>query len=219
MGDGTDLAAQMSAEGRGSETTNLLLLASAETAAGQRACFDLLSAQPGGRSAVVVVSPDLGPDAWLDRWDAGAGDRAADIGFVDVGGETRGAAAAASAVPTDRREVVLRTVEQPGNLTDIGVAVSNLFSELGGTGDGVAVCLRSLGSLLEAAGPESVFRFLHTLTGMAQTAGHTCHVHLDPTRVDQETLYPIMVLFDVVAEHEDDGGWTVSGHRFPRRGD
>ena len=188
------------------DATAILLLSSALDPGAGEACSNLLSLAPGrGRDRVLAISFTKTADDRLATWEScGAGHVPAEVGVV--GGP--------EAVPTDTScrghdaDVSIATVDHPGNLTQLGVAISE-YLDAWDDGDGLAVCFHSLTTLLQYADRDCVFRFLNVLTRELADADAVAHFHMDPGAHDDETLATLVPVFDAVVETDGDE-WTVS---------
>lgn len=209
MGEPTDSQHASSVADDLADVPNTLVLAPAHADAASSTCFDLLTLDPPHDEDVLVVTFDESPDDWLDAWDAHVGgERPAGLGVVAVGERERSAAAAAEA-PSRPRPVTVRPVASPSNLTDIGVAFTDLFSLWGGDDRRVVVCVRSLTPLLMHTDLKRTYRFLHIMTGQVQTGGARAHYHLDPSTLSEADLATLTTLFNAVLELDEDGSWTL----------
>ncbi|NIB98146.1 hypothetical protein [Halobacterium sp. R2-5] len=104
-------------------------------------------------------------------------------------------------VTTDSHPGSVRAVADPGDLTGIGIAVSEYLGDLPGDAE-PAVCLDSLTTLLQFAEPERAYRFLQVLCGRVRAAGGTVHCHADPAAHDDAALERLAGLFDGVLSVE-----------------
>ncbi|MFB6156223.1 MAG: hypothetical protein ABEJ34_00065 [Haloferacaceae archaeon] len=171
-------------EGPGS----ILLLESGAIGAADRLCGELL----GGSDAIglIVVTLVQPPETRLSvRADAldGLPDETVVVtldGVADISPD---------AVPDD---VDVRTVADPGNLTRLGVALTEALAAVEGTRP--VLCFHSLSVLLQYAGPDRVYRFLSVLKTHLDAAGATAHFHLDPSTHDDRTVEAFRTLFDDV---------------------
>lgn len=210
MGEPSETQQSSSLASTLADVPNTLVLAPADGHAADSTCFDLLTIDPPSREDVLVIAFEESPDAWLEAWDAHTGDdRPAALGFVAVGERERSTAASGAASPDRPRPVTVMPVAGAGNLTDIGVSFTELFSLWGGDGNQVVVCVRSLTPLIHSTDLRRTYRFLHIMTGQVQTGGARAHYHLDPAAVDDVTLATLMTLFNAVLEVDADGGWTL----------
>ncbi len=185
-----------------SGVSNVLLLA---PSFGTRsdACLDLLTQSPPERTNVIAVTFTKSPAEWVEEWESHAGASPARGGIVSVG--------QADAAVDDPAWAVT-TVENPGDLTGIGIELSELLSGVASTaddGDQLVVCFDSVTSLLQYADLQRTFRFLHVVTGRVKTVGGVGHYHLDPEAHDSQTLATLKGLFDAVAEVGEDGAWEL----------
>ena len=188
------------------EVSNVLLLVGHDDARAEEGCMELLSRTPPSSANVLCVTADSSPDERMAAWDAHLGDdRPAKLGFIDVGGSTRGQSDGIGD-PTDPFSV--HTIEHPADLIGIEINRSRYQSAWAGDGNRLVVCVDSLNSLLDNVSIERAFRFLNALTGRFRAADAIAHYHFDPAGYDERTLNTIMGLFDAVAEPDDDE-WQI----------
>ncbi|CQH62195.1 uncharacterized protein HHUB_3675 [Halobacterium hubeiense] len=93
-------------------------------------------------------------------------------------------------------------VADPGDLTGLGIAVSERLGDLPEDAE-PAVCVDSLTTLLQYADTERAYRFLQVLCGRVRAAGGTVHVHADPAAHDERELDRLAGLFDGVRSVEN----------------
>jgi hypothetical protein len=183
--------------------TNVLLLAPSLGSHGKDAGLHLLTQTPAEQTNVLSVSYVETPAEFVDRWNDGAGASPARGGFVAVG-EAEGA--------VDDPAWAVRAVENPSDLTGIGIELSELLSGMAtaaGDDEHITFCFNSITSLLQYADVQRAFRFLHVVTGRVKTVGGTGHYHLDPEAHDRQTMATLKGLFDAVVEVDDDGNWDI----------
>lgn len=120
---------------------------------------------------------------------------------------TEGAAdAAASGREHPRLPESVRTVE------DVSAAVDLLESEVraerpaAGT---TAVCVDSVGRLVEERGLQGAFGLLYTVSRILEGADVTAHYHLSTAEFDQETVGTLAQVFDLVVTANDDGEYRL----------
>jgi hypothetical protein len=166
---------------------------------------------PPREASVLVVTATQTPDDRLDAWRIHADELPAELAFIDVGGTTRAASGGeATAADGNGNEFSVETISSPGNLTRLGVAVSNVLSEWRGTDRRPVICFRSLTTLLQYSEVQQVFRFLHELTRLAKGADAHAHYHMDPTAHGEQERNRLKTLFDAVVEPDGEGGWNVT---------
>lgn len=161
-------------------------------------CNGLLNRAPPAATSVIGVGYTATPADWIDGYEAHAGGPPARGGFVSVG----------EAGPTpDRPAWTVESVDNPGDLTGVGIAVSDLLTEFGERSDtdSLVVCFDSITSLLQYADLQRAFQFLHVVTNRVASAGGIGHYHVDPEAHTQRDMATLKGLYDAVAEAGDDG--------------
>ncbi|WP_244605274.1 DUF7504 family protein [Halorussus halobius] len=188
----------------------ILLLAPSLHSGTEEACLDLLSFDQPHEQDVLWVGYTRSPDACVQDWLTHVGDRPRNMHFVSVGDTTRSTSARGGNDPaTGSDDEVVETLANPGDLTGLGITLSEVLQRWGDDGNEVTACFDSLTALLQYADLQTAYKFLHVLTGRFEAAGVTAHFHLDPEACDQQTVSTLTSLFDAVVELDDDGGWTV----------
>ncbi|MFB6173645.1 MAG: hypothetical protein ABEI39_03300 [Halobacteriales archaeon] len=190
---GEDLPPEL--EGSG----NVLVLAPAISRETARACRRLRADEPGDHDLLLATFTRAGADD-LDRW---------------LEGTTPGRVLVVDAAPTEgshrvgnRKGVTAETVSSPGNLTEIGVAVTKHLSAFEEREAPLTACVRSLTALLQYTDAEGAYRFLNVMTGRLAAVEARAHYHLDPSAHDEQTVRSLSSLFDAVVE-SGTGGLTV----------
>jgi hypothetical protein len=183
-----------------SDVSNVLLSAPALGGQGDEICDRLLTLTPPSETKILVVTFTDTPQEWVDNWMDSVGVSPVRGGIVSIG-------QAEAAV--DDPSWAVRTVENPSDLTGIGIELSELLSGIAAADEEhLVVCFDSITSLLQYADLQRAFRFLHVVTGRVKTADGVGHYHLDPEAHDQQTLATLKGLFDAVVEVEE-SGWTI----------
>jgi hypothetical protein len=162
----------------------------------------LTRSEPGATNVLAVTYTET-PSEFVDRWNDATGTSPARGGIVAVG-ESEG--------HIDDPAWAVRTVENPSDLTGVGIELSELLSGMAsaaGDDEHVAVSFNSITSLLQYADVQRAFRFLHVVTGRVKTVGGAGHYHIDPEAHDQQTLATLKGLFNAVVEVDDDGDWDI----------
>ena len=189
--------------------TNVLLLSPALEPAGRQACGALSTgSRSTGRDVLVVTFTDT-PDDVIQRLRSQVTATApSKIGIISVGDSTRSATATDGGGPTG--PVAISTLSSPGDLTGMGITITEQLSDWVGDGNQIAICFDSLSMLLQYADIDRAFRFLHVITGRLRSVDAIAHFHMDPTVHDERSLNTIKTLFDTAVEFEDDGSWHVT---------
>ncbi|WP_435065504.1 DUF7504 family protein [Halobaculum sp. EA56] len=124
--------------------------------------------------------------------------------FVQVRGGIERVRDPADRVPDDL-SVVVRTVTDPGSISRLGVALTDLERTHTNEGDRLHVCVDSLTALLQYAELEQVVQFVQVANEFTRATGGDIHYHLDPNAHDTETVATIRHLVDTVV-HVDESG-------------
>jgi len=186
-----------------SDVSNVLLAAPSLGSAGQRVCDSLLTRTPPSETNVLVVTFGDTPQEWVEDWMDSVGVAPVRGGVVSIG-----QAEAAVEDPS----WAAKTVENPSDLTGIGIELSELLSGMATAADDdeyLVICFDSITSLLQYADLQHAFRFLHVVTGRVKTANGVGHYHLDPEAHDQQTLATLKGLFDAVVDVDEDGSVMI----------
>lgn len=195
--------------------SNVLVAAPPHQQAATAACTSLLATHRPADLATIGVAVDRSADAWLEAVRGQLGSTPAHECVVSVGDRSRSAAPAdggpASAPGPEASLACLRTVPSPGNLTDLGVRITECLDVIEGLdGDpAVSLCFDSISPLLLYADVDAVFKFFTVLTGKLAAMDAAGHYHLDPAAHDDGTVRKLMTVFDAVVEPDGDGGLTV----------
>jgi hypothetical protein len=185
------------------DTSNVLLLAPVAGQQAQTLCFDALTRSPPAETRVLAVTYTSQPAQWVEAWNEHVGESPAGGGIVTIGQpETE----------FENDTWTASTVESPGDLTGIGIDLSDRLSTLADEAapdEELLMCFDSVTTLLGYADLQRSFRFLHVVTGRVRNADARCFYHLDPNAHDQQEMATLTGLFDATVEYDDDG-WTVT---------
>ncbi|WP_227352967.1 DUF7504 family protein [Haladaptatus salinisoli] len=192
------------------DESSVLVLGSSMSTETDELCIDLLTRTTPEQENVLWITFTRSPDGCLQDWLSHAGERPANLRFLSVGETVRSvtAATAVQATTDVRADPVIDTLSNPGDLTGLGIKTSEVLRQWHGDGNRTVVCFHSLTALLQYSDAQTVYKFLHVLTGRFATAGVTAHFHLDPDAHDAQTVNTLKTLFDAVVEF-DDGEWIV----------
>ncbi len=187
--------------------SSILVLAPSMSSETDEACIDLLTKVSPDQEDVLWVTFTRSPDACLQDWLSHAGSRPANLRFVSVG-ETVRSVATSPPMQETATDAVIDTLSNPGDLTGLGIKISEVLQQWHGNGNETVACFHSLTALLQYSDVQTVYKFLHVLTGRFTTANVTAHFHLDPDAHDSQTINTLKTLFDAVAEF-DGNEWNV----------
>ena len=108
--------------------------------------------------------------------------------------------------PSNLQPDRIKKVSSPGDLTGIGIAVSEHIQRLVSADTGrTRLGFYSLSTLLMYADIEGVFRFLHVLTGRVTSIDGLGLFAIDPTTHEESTINTLKQLFDGMIEVRGDG--------------
>jgi len=193
------------AEGE-SEAANVLVLASGSSEQRRDVALGGLSEFDPTTTTVLVVTY-ANPAAWREGWAERVGAPPAHGGIISVGkaeaDHPQSGGSVWSEDDADGNGWAHSGVEDPGDLTGIGIELSELLSDLdavSGDGDSLVVCFDSLTDMLGHAELERAFRFLHVATARVTKGDARGYFLLDPTAHDGETRGTIEGLFDRTIE-------------------
>lgn len=183
--------------------SNVLLHTSAMDADGGEECLDFLTSTSTSlhRSNVLFISYRRTPDDWMRIWLDHAGKRPANLGFIHVGETTRSTMTTNTFASPPSTDQVIRTVENPDDLTTLGIAISEQLADWEENPYQTVICFDSLTTLLQSIDDvQTAYRFLHTLIGRVQTVqAQACYTIVSEAHDDQ-TIAILTSLFDTVYE-------------------
>jgi hypothetical protein len=180
---------------------NVLLMGSPMDPETLETGFSLLVGDDPERTRVLWITLLNTPREVVDIWDDHVPTRPDGLRVVLVGDGL----SVADTVLNPR--VGVDTVEDPADLTTLGVRVLNALSAVEADDDSVDVCLRfdSLTPLSQYVSQQGLCQFLHVLTTRLADAGVRSHFHLDPMAHDSQTVHALGAIFDTQVRVEDDG--------------
>lgn len=186
----------------GTEPPSMLLLTQPPTTEGGRdACIDALTAHPPTRANLLVVTHEQSPDEWLTTWRQRIGEVPADLALIAADSPTRSTARSSPApqqgAAGDQPVVAL---SDPGDLTQLGIVVSERLTEWRDTDCRPVVCGGSITALLQWVDLPVLFRFLHVFIQRLRAAGALAHFHLHPDAHPAQTRRTLAPLFDRVVD-------------------
>jgi hypothetical protein len=129
------------------------------------------------------------------------------LAVVAVGENARAPSNTDEGLAAEHGEVSTASVSSPGDLTGLGIKLSQCLSTWDDNPNRTTVRFDSLTTLLQFAELKRVFRFVHVLLGRIDSANAVGYFHLDPAAHDDQTLATLRGLFDAVYELED-GEWV-----------
>jgi hypothetical protein len=189
--------------------SNALVLASADDPGLDELCPTLLLAEEPEETDLLWVTYTSTPDACIRKWLRHADERPADLKVISVGDVMRSAAAAQSGGSRVPTRSAVDSLSNPADLTGLGIKISEQLQEWNDDGNRTVACYDSLTAALQYTDLQTLYKFLHVLTGRFETVDATAHFHLDPDAHDDATVNTLKSLFEAVVERAD-GAWRVS---------
>ena len=191
--------------------SSVLLLSSPMDHQADEACTDLLTVTDPLDEDVLSITLVHSPDDRLDRWQAHVGALPAKVGIISVGGTVRSATSVqgeSSHQPVDD-SLSIQTVSTPGNLTDLGIKITEYLSAWESDGNQIVACFHTLTTLAQYTDMKTIFRFVHVLVEKLQRVDAIAHFHMDPAAHDERELNMLKSVFDAVVERTDNGEWII----------
>lgn len=184
--------------GGGDEGETALLLSSPFDEAGRSACFGHLTDGERLPHKVLNVLFTRRPGHRIENWRHHVGELPET--FVVL----------TSQAPAERHgDATIETLDEPGDLTATGVAITQYLSEWS-PDEPTAFCLHSATAQLQYADQETVYQFLHTLCSHLAARGTVGHVHLNPDAHHDRTVDTFRTLFDAVVDADDGEDPTIA---------
>jgi KaiC/GvpD/RAD55 family RecA-like ATPase len=147
--------------------------------------------------ASLFVTTNEGAGYVVEDIQTGLGRHPEGLGLVDCASEPQGVG---NEPPIDR----VKYVSSPADLTGIGIGVSELMGSFGDAGvDRVRIAFYSLSTLLMYAEVETVFRFMHVLSGRVESIDGLGFFAVDPTAHDESVINTLKQVFDGMIELRD----------------
>lgn len=173
---------------------SVLVTASSGDRPGGDLCIEAVASAPGETDALVVALTST-PNRWLERYRARVDRPPANLGFVTTEDTVR-------ASRDSEGDIAVRTVSNPGDLTGLGMAISDYLSEWHGDGNRLVVCLGRLTPLFQYTDMTRLYRFLHVITQRIKHAGGVAYLYLDPAAHDEKTVATLRSLADHIVTPE-----------------
>lgn len=201
---------------RGDPPSTLLVTQPPTTEVGRDACIDALTAHPPSTANLLVVTHEQSPDEWLTTWRQRIGEVPANLALIAVGATARSAGRRTPitqmASAGDQQVVA---IPDPGDLTRLGIVVSERLTEWRDTEHRPVVCGGSLTAMLQWVELPVLFRFLHVFLQRLRAADALVHFHLHPDAHVDQTKQTLTPLFDRVVDgplNRTIRGEEVDGH-------
>lgn len=182
---------------------NVLVLEPSLSAVATDRCVRQAEALGVAETPILDVTFTDSPDRRIDAWRRQFSTAPPAIEVVAVG-QTRGTADPVDGPtrfgPDD--QFGARTVDDPRDLTGVGIAVSETLDRWSAW-DRPVVRVGELTTLLQYADESTVFRFLHVLTSRLAQADAVSYYRLAPEAHDDQTIGTLFQLFDDAVRIEE----------------
>lgn len=103
-------------------------------------------------------------------------------------------------VDVDFENADIKTVSSPADLTSIGVRIGQFIDEFSKSHLKIQIHINSLSTILMYSNIQTIFRFLHILTGRIKTAEALGIFVIDSGMHDQQTIVTLEQLCDCIVE-------------------
>jgi hypothetical protein len=183
--------------------TNVLVLEPSLSSVTTEQCVEQVEAFGVAETPVLDLTFTDSPDSRIEAWRRGLTTSPPAVEVLAIG-QTRGTA---EPVESPRRlgddgRVGARTVDDPRDLTGIGIAVSETLDRWS-EWDRPVGRVGELTTLLQYADESTVFRFLHVLTSRLKQADAVSFYRLAPEAHDDQTVGTLFQLFDDAIRVDD----------------
>lgn len=173
---------------------SILLQCGAQDDREHAACVDLLSVTDVEDNHVLLIRYKQMPEERLER----IATNAARVKVISIG--------YSQPVPESvREEVSTVKINNPSDLTRLGIVVTKSVNDWNRSDAEVAVCHHSLNVLLQYKNAKSVFRFLHIFLGKLRSVDAVSHFHVDPSAGNPQEINTLKPLFDSVVSVDSVG--------------
>jgi len=190
---------------RAMDAGSVLVLGPTDHPVSDAICSRALVGEDGSRDVLFVtfdgsVSERINVVRNVDGWSDG------EIGIIKIGSTSRSAAAASETTSgIASGSITVREVSNPGNLSRIGIVITQLLSKFDTTPRRTVLCFDSLSSLHNQIGTKTLFRFLNTLQGRLASEDTLGYYHMDPELHDEIVIETLRPIFDSVIRYSAEG--------------
>ena len=187
------------------DSASVLLLGPTDHPVADTICSRFVVGDEGSRNCLFVTFQD-DPNDRIDvchhanDWTGG------DIGVIEVG---RGRGASETTTSAGGGSITVRHVSNPGDLSKLGIVITQLLAEFDETPQQTALCFHTLSALHNQVGTKTLFRFLNTLQSRLRSSNAVGHYHMDPELHDEIVIETLRPIFDSVVRYSADGDLSV----------
>jgi len=149
-------------------------------------CLDLFDVS--GAASVLHVDYVRSPEWRLRQWSSADRPQLERLGILRVGWRGNAVRPVERLGSTLDVDVDVRTVEEPGNLTGVGLRLIQLLERLADGPGSTVVCVHSLSVMLQFVSLARLAKFIPACNEQFERFGARGHFHLDPDAHDDETV-------------------------------
>lgn len=179
-------------------------------------CNDLLAVRPPAEINVWCLGITVSPVARAWHWNERIGEPPARFRMVATGDSSDPRHPDSDDLQETFPEVI--TISDPGNLTKIGIDLTNTLAEWDDSTEHSMVCVQSITALTQYAPFGRVFKFLHEMKDKVDQANAVAHCHMDPNAHDDQSIAQIKQVFDTVVSVDNENNWRVTTREFEAEG-
>ena len=192
----TDLASLVTAE----EGRNILLLGSPLDDPTTDAHRALLAGQTPGDQRVLCITYRDSPGTVVTRWQNHTDVTPAKWGIIVMGDQAQSAETGSAPPSGAQAGPRVEAVTDPGDLTALGITLSQYLERWTGDEHPFAVCVDSVTALLQYVDEQIAFRFMHMATTRFRAANAVGHFHLDSDAHSDRTIAEFKSIVDTVVD-------------------
>lgn len=178
--------------------TNVLIQSESRSEQTRDGCHELLFGHEG----------DLDPYVLLVRYQPMDGERLKDIATEGHRTHVIAVGYAQSVPPAAEGAVEVTQVNNPNDITRLGIVVSRATQEWSTDDREIRVCYDSLNVLLNYRDVKNAFRFLHVFLSTFTKTDAVAHFHADPLEGDPQAINTLKPLFDEVVSMDSTGTYV-----------
>ena len=187
------------------DATSVLLLGPTGNSVSDAICSRFLVGEGGPRD-VIFVTFDESPGERISVCNRADGWQGGEIGFIEVGRGNRNTATVSETTKSPGGgSITIKQVSRPGDLSKLGIVISQLLAEFETTPRRTVLCFHTLSALHNQIGTKTLFRFLNTLQGRLRASDAIGHYHMNPDLHDEIVIETLRPIFDSIVEYSTDG--------------
>jgi hypothetical protein len=194
---------------RVTSASSVLLLGPGAGTVSEGLCSRFLTGADGSRDVIFVTFEQSPSDRieichHADEWTGG------NIGVIEVGRGSRNAPVSSEITGEESSGTIsVRHVSRPGDLSKLGIVITQLLSEFDTTGRQTVLCFHTLSALHQQIGTKTLFRFLNTLQGRLNATDTLGHYHMNPELHDEIVIDTLRPVFERIVRFSEAGDLEI----------